>query len=104
LSVHELSQQREALNGKVVRVAGVVKHCQRLSCALEAPDNERYFVSIGKSDAFDRTVQHVLGREIVVEATLDDSCVVDFDHDISPVCGDRSNSLANPVLIWPSTK
>jgi len=104
LSVLEVSRRSEGLNGKVVRVTGIVRHCQRLSCALLSPTNENHFLSIGRSDAFDRDVRRVLGHEIVIEATLDDRCVVDFDHNIIPICGDRSNSLANPVLIWPKTK
>ena len=104
LSVYEVGKQNEALNGKTIRVVGVVRHCQRLSCALESPTNERHFISIGTSKTFDHAVKGLLGREIIVEATLDNGCVVDFDQGVIPICGDRSNSLVNPVLIWPKTK
>jgi len=104
LSVLDVSRQSEALNGKVIRVTGVVRDCQRLSCALLSPTDARHFLSIGNSDAFDRSIRRVLGREIVIEATLNNRCVVDFDHDVIPICGDRSDSLANPVLIWPRAK
>jgi hypothetical protein len=104
LSVLEVSRQSGVLNGKVIRVTGIVRNCQRLSCALLSPVNEQHFLSIGKSDSFDRAVQRVLGREIVIEATLNDRCVADFDHGVIPICVDRSNSLANPVLIRPRVK
>ena len=104
LSVLEVSRQRDALDGKVIRVGGLVRNCQRLSCALVSPTNERHYISIGRSESFDRDIQHALNREVVVEGRLNQSCVNDFDHDSLALCSDRPNSLANPALVWPKIR
>ena len=101
LSVHEVSQQQDALNGKVIRVSGVVRHCQRLSCALISPTNKLHFISIGNSETFDQDIRQHLNREVVVEGMLDSRCVNDFDLGDYAVCADRPDSLANPSLVWP---
>ena len=108
LTVSEVWQRHVELDGKVVRVTGVVTRCQRLGCSLrESTQPNARSLGIGTSADFDREVQPLLGGPIVVEGRLDADCLhVAADRaygehgrtDIQ-ICSDRASMLKEPVLV-----
>ena len=101
LSVYEVAKRHAELDGKIIRVRGVVKYCQHLSCVLYSTDNRDHFLSLGTSPSFDDAIDLHLGHEVVVEATLNDDCVQDFDTGVIVMCSDRSDTLHNARIVWP---
>jgi hypothetical protein len=96
LSIDQVLARHPELDGQRVRVRGWLSLCQSLSCWMTTtPDkNARPFLSIGSSSSFDRAVAKWVGREVVIDATLNDECL---RPDI--ICTDRADVLSDPVLV-----
>jgi hypothetical protein len=108
LTVTDVWARYLELDGKLIRVKGVVTNCKPRGCMLEvqAGDTSKW-LGIGASRRFDQQVQRFLGKPIIVEARLDTTClrpliesprVVDGQVE-EVVCVDRVSMLREPVLI-----
>nr|WP_294849926.1 hypothetical protein [uncultured Sphingomonas sp.] len=107
-TVTEVWKNHVALDGKVIRVSGVVGRCRGLDCTLlENHSKEARRLGIGRSEDFDRTIQSRLGQIVVIEAKFDATCLhaaADMafgDHGKSDtvICLDRAPVLSNPRIV-----
>ena len=95
LSVTELRQQLNDLDGQRILVRGRISYCRGNTCSIcELQTEEGPCVSIGEDTAFDQTVSVFLGSEILIEATVDTSC---FRPEL--ICLDRVPTLAEPTFL-----
>lgn len=107
-SIREVWKNHVALDGRVIRVRGVVKNCYALSCSLlEHGGRGARRLGIGTSKQFDRAIQSRLGLPVTVEGRFDARCLHAFadrefgDHgrDELVVCTDRASMLHDPKLV-----
>jgi hypothetical protein len=105
LTVREIMENAEALDGQEILVSGWVEECRRLSCTLYASRREarrtlpRYWLSIGRSAWFDAFARrHGPGR-ITLRARFDADCVTDPRSDVVALCADRVNSLSPLAVV-----
>jgi hypothetical protein len=108
LTVPQVIERHEALDGKVVRVSGWLhSRCYRFGCSItNTRDGKGAYLSLGGSGSFDLAVQKAgaQGRKILVEGRVNHTC---FDHSKDPgndpreltICTDRADELADPRLI-----
>ncbi|MGD9713054.1 MAG: hypothetical protein AB7V46_13425 [Thermomicrobiales bacterium] len=104
MSVREVMENNERLDGREIVVSGWVEECRPLSCPLYASRREahrngpRYWLSIGSSSGFDAFARdHAPGR-VTLRARFRADCVNDPSGEAIAVCADRVNSLS-PVAI-----
>jgi len=107
-TVGEVWKNHVALDGKIIRVSGVVTHCELLGCSLlenVGPDSKS--LSIGGSDKFDSAIQSRLGMPVVIEGRLDATCLHGMadrkfgQHGVKDViiCTDRASMLEDPRIV-----
>ena len=111
LTVSEVWLRHHELNGKMIRVQGVVMECKPLACPLqESADDKWKWLGIGTSKIFDKAVVPYLGKPIVVEGRLRADCLhimadskqnIPNEHGdvVDIVCTDRASMIVNPQLI-----
>ena len=108
-SIREVWEHHAALDGKLIRVRGVVTNCRPLGCSLrEHGSKGARHVAIGTSADFDRRIQSRLGELVTVEGRFDATCLHgqadrDFPHGPASeqvvVCTDRASMLHKPELV-----
>jgi hypothetical protein len=104
LSVREVVERAEALDGREIVVAGWLDQCHRFSCGLYASAKEvekdlPYYLSIGPSPWFDSYARSAAPTRIVLRARLNDRCISDPATGIIAVCGDRARTLEPLALV-----
>ena len=106
LTIEEVVARHDELDGQGIRVRGWLTACEPLSCRISAGPNrqDRPHLSIGGSETFDAAVENLIGRQIVLDATLDPKCLHIQVDDPPPegkafICTDRAPVLANPALV-----
>src|SRR5687768_5077507 len=76
LTIGEVWFRHHELDGKPIRVRGIVTRCQSLGCPLqESTDRNSKWLGIGSSKSFDRRMSKLLGKEVVVEGRLRADCL-----------------------------
>jgi hypothetical protein len=104
LTVREVMENAQAVDGKEILLSGWIEHCRPLACILYASRREarrkssRYWLSIGRSAWFDAFARRHGPGKITLRARFDARCVTDPRSGIIAVCTDRVNSLS-PVAI-----
>ena len=96
-TVSEVVDGSAELKGQRINVVGTLSDCQPLSCGLRAAGG--YWLSIGSSDEFDIAAERFRGQEVVVAATFTGKCVTKPKSELIAVCGDRSETLADPKIL-----
>ena len=111
LTVADVWARHHALDGKVIRVRGVVAECYSLGCELyQSADDRSKWLGIGTSDTFDAAVQSYLGKQIVVKGLFRADCLHALadpanqthraDGELTVViCTDRADMIINPQLV-----
>ena len=106
LTVADVWQRHHELDGRIVRVSGVVTRCYRYGCNLLASMSENAkWIGMGGTAEFDQTIQPLLGKQIVVEGRLDARCLHASADEKYPanldvvVCSDRASVLTDPKLV-----
>ena len=104
LSVREVMENAEALDGREISVSGWVQECHSLSCSLYASRREarrqepRYWLSIGSSPWFDAFARRNAPARVTLRARFDARCVSDPADGVIALCADRVRSL-DPLAI-----
>ena len=106
LTVREVVEQYEQLDGKIVRVVGVVYGCQMLGCSLlDAGHPRDYSFGLGTAPGFDEQMRLHLRKRIIVEGRLDATCLHTGETKLPNgqigviICTDRASVLKDPKLI-----
>jgi hypothetical protein len=104
LSVREVVEGAQALDGREIVVAGWLEDCRPLSCGLYGSAGEvrkefPYYLSIGRSPWFDSFARRAAPRRIVLRARLHDRCISDPATETIAVCADRSGTLEPLALV-----
>jgi hypothetical protein len=112
LSVGDVWQKHHELEGRLVRVHGVITRCEPLGCMLRESRDGSKWLGVGESENFDDHAARYLGKPIVVEGRLRSDCLhayADPPEVTQPhgefqgvICTDRSGMLLNPRLIGPT--
>ena len=106
LSVRDVVQNAEALDGREVIVTGWIDECRQLSCPLYAGPEDVgkgwpiFFLSIGSSRWFDTFARRNGPTLITLRARVHDHCISDPVADVVAVCADRPNTL-EPLSLMP---
>ena len=104
MTVREVMESAEALDGREITVSGWVEECRRLSCPLFQSRREarrtwpRYWLSVGGSPWFDSFASRNAPGRVTLRARLDARCVTDPRTEVFALCGDRAGSL-HPLAI-----
>ena len=104
LSVRQVMEHAEALDGQEIIVSGWVEECLGLSCGLWASRAEsrrhlpRYWLSIGSSAWFDAFARRTTPGWVTLRARFDARCVTDPKTGVFVLCADRVRSL-DPIAI-----
>jgi hypothetical protein len=99
LSVRQVIENAQALDGREITVAGWIQACRHLSCSLHASAEEAgrerpvYFLSIGRSGWFDAFARRNAPARIALRARVDARCITDPASGIIAACTDRPASL-----------
>ena len=106
LTIKNVVERHEALDGKKVRLTGWIKSCENYSCEMtEQAAQNGPVIRIGYAPHFDREFAKFNGSEvhIVIDGIVHAGC---FDHETDAkmpaevvVCTDRSGQLDKPKLI-----
>lgn len=104
LTVREIVENAEVLDGKEVVVSGWLEKCQHLSCGIFDSANEvdkdfSYYLSIGPSPWFDSFAQRAAPGPIVLRARIHDRCISNPATQIIAVCADRPSTLVPLALV-----
>lgn len=105
LSVRQVMENADALDGHEITVAGWIEYCHRLSCPLFASrrevrrDRSDYWISIGRSAWFDAFAARNAPARVTLRARFDARCVVDPAEGVIAVCADRTDSLAPLAVV-----
>jgi hypothetical protein len=104
LTVRQVVENAEALDGKVILVSGWLPYCHRLSCGLygsreEVAKDFAYYLSIGGSRWFDAAALRLEPGFIVLRARLHNKCISDPADGTIAVCADRSGTLEPLALV-----
>ena len=104
LSVQQVVEQAEALDGREITVSGWIHECRPRGCALygsrkDVDNDSSFFLSIGPSAWFDEWAEEYGSRRITFRARLDAFCIIDDPRpDIIRVCADRAPTL-QPIRV-----
>jgi hypothetical protein len=104
LSVREIVENAEALDGQEIVVSGWLDRCDRLSCVIYSSANEvgkdwAYFLSIGPSPWFDAFAKRAAPGRIILRARFKDRCVSDPATQTIELCTDRATTLEAISLV-----
>ena len=107
LTVSEVWARHHELDGKLIRVEGVIEQCYRLGGPLkESLGPEAKHLNVGTSESFDVAVQQFVGKRIVVAGRLRTDCMhVSADEDRGErdgsviICTDRASMIMNPRIV-----
>lgn len=104
LTVRDVVENAQALDGKEVLVSGWLERCERLSCGIFGSEEEvekrfPYYLSIGRSEWFDASAKRAAPGRIVMRARVHDKCISDPAAGAIAVCADRSGTLEPLALI-----
>ena len=104
LTVREVIDEAQSLDGREIIVEGWLDQCQRLSCPLFASSEDTrsddpYFLSIGSAPWFDIEMRVATPTWIVLRARFHDLCVNDPASGNYAVCSDRPETLEPLALI-----
>lgn len=105
MTVREMMEKTEALDGQEIVVTGWVRECRRFSCILyqsrrgSRRDDRRYWLSIGASAWFDAFARRNLPGRVTLRARFDASCVIDPRDDVIALCTDRASSLGPLAIV-----
>lgn len=109
LSISEVWARHHELDGKQIRVQGVIVRCERLGCPIqETADPHSKGLGIGTSAEFDEQALRNLGKTFVVEGKFDAECLhVRADEDVQKasedelfvVCTDRASMIIDPRIV-----
>lgn len=104
MTVREVMERAEALDGREIVVSGWVEECRRLSCPLFQSRREarrewpRYWLSVGSSPWFESFARRNVPGRMTLRARLDARCVTDPRTEVIALCSDRAGSL-HPLAI-----
>lgn len=99
LSVREVVENAQALDGREIVVSGWIETCQRLSCPLYGSSEEVgkdwpiYYLSIGPSRWFESFARRHAPTRVTLRARVDARCITDPATGAIAACADRANSL-----------
>ena len=99
LSVKQVVENAQALDGQEILVTGWIEHCHRLSCPLFDSAEEvgkeewSYVLSIGRSTWFDSFARRHAPTRVTLRARLNNRCISNPATRIIAACADRSNTL-----------
>lgn len=111
LTVSDVWAKHHELDGKMIRVQGVVTRCYRLGCQLyQSAGDQSKWLGIGTSDSFDEAVASYLGKRIIVEGRLRADCLHVMadpeeqthrpDGEVNVIiCTDRASMIMQPQLV-----
>jgi hypothetical protein len=104
LTVREVVENAQTLDGEVVVVSGWIERCHRISCGIfeSADEVDRdfpYYLSIGSSRWFDAFAQRAGPTHVVLRARLRSRCISDPATRIIAACADRPGTLEPIALI-----
>jgi hypothetical protein len=111
LTVADVWARHHELDGKMIRVQGVVTRCYNLGCQLYPSANDQSkWLGIGSSDTFDDAVQPFIGKRIIVSGRLRADCLhasADPDNHLRAedgqpnfvICTDRASMIMAPQLV-----
>jgi hypothetical protein len=98
LSVKQVVENAQALDGQEIVVTGWIEYCHRLSCPLfdsaeEVGKDWSYVLSIGRSSWFDAFARRHAPTRVTLRARLNNRCISDPATRIIAACADRANTL-----------
>ena len=104
LSVRQVIENAEALDGREILVSGWIEECNRLSCPLYGSADEvgkdwPYVLSIGASRWFDSFARRRAPTQVTLRARVRDRCISDPAAEAIALCADRSDTLEPLSLV-----
>lgn len=104
--VRDVVRNSNKLDGKVIRVVGIVYRCQQLGCdLLDAKKPAEFGFGLGTNPGFDEEVRLNLRKKIIVEGQVDATCLHQGERSLPTgqtemiICTDRASVLKNPKLV-----
>ncbi len=101
MTVTQLIDTGQSLQGQRVRVAGWLTQCGEQKCLLASARSvgpNDYAIGIGKG--LDEKLSPLVGKQIVLEGRFDGECIYyDDPTQLKPACAGRAQSLKEPKIL-----